>query len=128
MEAKPPGLKADRATLWAGLVTNLAMFPGLGTILAGQKSGFAQMVFTLVADLTLFVTWVWWYLNKGIFDHDWSMGWGPHREWVIVALILRGIVWIWSMSVSVRMVQGKGPSDLPPVISSSNENPPEASG
>lgn len=127
MKVESPDRKADRTTLWAGLVANLAMFPGLGTMLTGQKSGLFQMILTLVADLTLLTAWVWWYLSKGILEHDWSMGWGPHRSWVIAALILRTAVWVWSASISVRMVRLKKDSDLPPVIPFSDEPPSETS-
>ena len=114
----------DRATVWAGLATNLAMFPGLGSLLAGSRSGLAQALLTLVADLTLFCLWVFWYIHKGMIDHDWDMSWGPHKGWVILALVLRAISWIWSTTTSVRMIRSKGEASkaLPPVLSPSHED------
>ncbi len=112
---KPP----DRATVWAGLATNVAMFPGLGSILIGSKSGLVQALLTLVADLMLFCVWLFWYISKGVLDRDWSMGWGPHPRLVVLALILRAISWIWSVNTSIRMVRAgeKNSKALPPLLS-----------
>ncbi len=79
MRLLPPKIShpLDRSAAWACLMTNLLVFPGIGSILAGRRLGYAQTVLGIAGfGLNLFFAlrilhqWFQWDQEPGPLLHD----------------------------------------------------------
>jgi hypothetical protein len=101
---------AERNKLWACVAVNLLAFPGLGTIGAGQRFGYAQAS-VMVAGFLLFLGYFLWFV-LGAFqflsggDHE---AWEQHYRsglWVgLAGLGLCVIAWFWALATSIRLMR-----------------------
>ena len=108
-----PRRSLDRATAWGCLTSNLLVLPGLGSLVAGRKTGYAQAFFALSGLVlsAVFATWffkTWfglqvkpatWEELKGLLSswtfHLWLGGLG-------VSLFLIG--WLWALCSSIGIL------------------------
>ncbi|MEO6034102.1 MAG: hypothetical protein ABIQ35_02490 [Verrucomicrobiota bacterium] len=110
----------NRSEAWRCAMINQLACPGLGTIIAGQKIGFAQAGVMLVGFF-LFTGYLCWFIFHQLnllFD----MGAGGQQfdqtrfeHWWIgaVGLGLCLIAWIWSLASSIELVR-RSPENAPP--------------
>lgn len=95
----PPSV--DRAKAWSCLVTNLLVLPGLGSVMAGRKAGYLQMVLalagfivTLIALVRIVLAWA----QEFILPNDPAL----YRSAIIgIAVFL--LSWAWSLLTSLAI-------------------------
>jgi hypothetical protein len=96
--------------VWA-LINQLA-FPGLGTIMAGRKIGYAQAVL-MVAGFLMSVGFAGWVILCGVryLQHpEWSEAYyraqyQGYAGWLRWGLALCALAWLWALASSVAMVR-----------------------
>jgi hypothetical protein len=106
MNLLPPkiGKSLDRSAAWACLMTNILVFPGLGSLLAGRRLGWAQMALGIVGfGLNLF--FILRVLNQWFhFDQEP----GPIMRDLVYSLIGMGIFltgWMWGMITGLALMR-----------------------
>jgi hypothetical protein len=101
----PGPARGDRAKAWSFLVTNLLVLPGLGSVMAGFRSGYLQIILALLG----------FALTLGFIIHI-ALAWGrefqlpedplPYRG-AIVGMAIFLVSWLWSLLVSLRFFREK---------------------
>ena len=96
------------------LTSNLAM-PGVGSLVAGRRSGYAQLVLALVGmalSLTLTVRLaVWYHANVGrLTDPDADPGetlavLARAFFWPFMSFVIFGVGWLWSLATGLAIVK-----------------------
>lgn len=111
--ARRPPKRLDRATARACLMTNLAVLPGLGSLLAGRRVGMIQMVFGLIGS-GLFIFWLLAFarawMQQGIFPRDG----GPHPGCGKWGLTIGLIGSVWSVATSLSVLREIRKREKPP--------------
>lgn len=108
--APPPKTGSGR---WGYLLVNLGALPGLGSLAAGYRVGWAQ----LVLSTTGFVLTLWW--ATGFFVEWWRTGQMPvrfdHRFLAgVIGAVLFLIAWVWSLRTGLAILRGSHESRPPP--------------
>lgn len=94
------------------ILMNLAAFPGLGTIMAGRKVGYAQAAM-MVAGFVLTMGFLLLYIGC-IYRFALSGNWGdadlkscyqPYRWMLVTGLPLSIAAWLWAAFSSWQIVQ-----------------------
>ena len=100
-------------------MVNLLAFPGLGTVLAAKKIGYAQAAVMLVGFFTAtgYMCWIIYIQIKLLFDMGTSaQEFGEKRFehwWIgVVGFALCLIAWIWSLFSSIQLLK-ENPKDTP---------------
>lgn len=94
----------DRASARACLWTNLLVLPGLGSLVAGQRVGWAQVTLAL-AGLGAFL----WGLVRLV--RDWLASEGLGFEFtrglgaMAIGLGISGVAWLWALGTSVQVLR-----------------------
>jgi len=96
-----PEPRPERSKAWSCLVTNLVVLPGLGSVMAGRKSGYAQIVLallgfiiTLVALVRIVLLWV----------QDFQFPSGTHLVGAaLIGLAVFVLAWGWSLLTSLAV-------------------------
>lgn len=97
----PPKL-LDRPTAWACTVTNLVTLPGLGSLAARRKVGYAQAGLAL----TGFGLTTWWLVRTLL---DWFASGELKAEFNATLLIglagvlVFGVAWLWALATSLQL-------------------------
>lgn len=108
----PPRLETARRGRWGYLVANLAALPGLGSLAAGYRVGWAQVTLASIG----FILTVWW-----------AMGW--ILEWIragqmplqldrrfaigLTGAALFMVAWLWSLRTGLAILRGSHESRPP---------------
>lgn len=101
----------DRQTAWVCLITNLLVLPGLGSVLGGQRIGYAQIGLGL-AGLASSLGFVAAFLQTWFRDADPWPGW-PAVTAGLVGIALFALSWLWALWTSCRLLRQ---AKAPPVI------------
>ena len=104
---------AGQQKAWGCFTTNL-VFPGLGSLVGGRKSGYAQLVFCfagMALTLVCGVRFVFWSVAH------WSEFHNPdadpvtvlhdlwvHARWPLLGMVMFAIAWLWSLLTSRLLV------------------------
>ena len=94
----------NHSTAWGCLISNLLVLPGLGTLVAGKKSGIFQAVLALVGVL-LSMVWavsfvkIWWSTRLLPWDG------GPDLRMGIIGVFLFLISWVWALMSSISILR-----------------------
>ena len=120
-----PRQPLSRQTAWGCLTTNLAM-PGLGSLVAGRKSGYAQLVLGLASMAgTLFfgirflswlsANWSRVYQAEGDPVATLSEMWQALR-WAFFSIAAFLVSWLWALASSWQILRsvGKEEGKVPP--------------
>ncbi len=113
----------NRSEAWRCALVNQLAFPGLGTIFAAQKIGYAQAALMLAGFFvwTGYMCWVIYHQIKVLFDmgastqevNDAKFAHG----WVgVVGLGLCLVAWSWSLFSSIQIVKAAPENALPPSV------------
>jgi hypothetical protein len=101
-DAAPPPL--DRPTAWAFTITNLVTLPGLGSLAAGRRVGWAQATLAL----TGFGLTMWWLVRTVL---EWFAS-GELPVGVTSTLLLGlagvacfGVAWLWALLTSLLLLR-----------------------
>lgn len=109
-----PRRPLDRQTAWGCLTTNQLGLPGLGSLAAGRRTGYAQMAFSLsglaisASCSVRFITWFvshWDRLQElqgepGAYFHEiWI-----HLRWALLGFAVFLVGWLWALASSISIV------------------------
>lgn len=97
----------DEAVAWGGLVANLLVLPGLGSLLVGRKVGWIQATLALggfVLTLVWLVSFVRAWLSLGEFPLDA----GPEMTTGLFGIALFGVALLWSLGTSLSVAWRAG--------------------
>ncbi len=102
---EPPQSKSlNRPAAWACLVSNLLVLPGLGSVTAGRRIGYAQMATALVG-FGLTALWVFWYLLQVIESGDLPPMGGAHLWTCVLGITLFALAWSWALASSIGILR-----------------------
>lgn len=100
-------------TAWGCLTSNLAL-PGIGSLLAGRKSGYLQAAFALVgmALTTIYgVKFCTWFLQNSSRLQDPADPVAALTEmwlqvrWALLGIALFGLSWLWGLAAGFSIVR-----------------------
>jgi hypothetical protein len=118
----------SRQTAWGCLTTNIAM-PGFGSLMAGRKSGYPQVLLGMggmVLTVIFGVRALLWMLANWSRMHDpavdqfevMSQMWQVLR-WAFLDMAIFGLGWLWALVSSYGIVRStKNDSAAPPRLTS----------
>ena len=131
-----PRVPLSRQTAWGCFTTNLAV-PGFGSLMAGRRSGYAQVVLGIggMALTTVFGLrfLVWYAANWSRLQSSSQVDpftgiseiWGAVK-WALVGFGVFGLGWVWGLGTGLAIIaeakkgEGDGRStgapDVPPVL------------
>jgi hypothetical protein len=99
---KPP---LDRSKAWSLLVTNVLVLPGLGSVMAGHRTGYLQITlalagFFLTLGALIKIVMVW--------GQEFQLPEDPqlYRS-AIIGMAAFLLAWVWSLLLSMRFFQVK---------------------
>jgi hypothetical protein len=116
----------SRQTAWGFLTSNIAL-PGSGSLMAGRKSGYPQLVLGIggmILSLIFGVRGLLWMLANWSRMHDPAvdqfevMGemWSVLR-WAVLGMAIFGLGWLWALATSYGIVQSaRNDSPAPPKL------------
>ncbi|MGD0539839.1 MAG: hypothetical protein ABSC03_19595 [Verrucomicrobiota bacterium] len=108
---KPPKL-VDRSTAWACLLTNLAS-PGLGSLAAGRKVGYAQLTVALTG-FALSLVWMGWFLLDWWREGEMPVGFRPSLWVGLAGVALFATGWTWALETSLDLLRAARKPPRPP--------------
>jgi len=136
MESLPPSSsKKKPVSDWVCILMNQLAFPGLGTIMAGWRSGYLQATLMVVGFVLIMVFMTWFFICAGQYlmgeirtEQEFkaryqSLAWAWKS-----GLIFCVVSWFWSLLSSIQLWRRSraarpptrvGPPPLPPA-----QNPP----
>ena len=106
ISSEPPGQPpVNRSKAWSYLVTNLLVLPGLGSVMAGWKRGYAQMflavigfIMTLVALARIVLLWA----REFLLPDDPRL-----YKAAILGMAVFLVSWCWSLMTSLAIFREK---------------------
>lgn len=93
----------DRATAWACLLTNALTLPGLGSITAGRRAGYAQGALAIVG----FALSVYWLVRTILtWMAEGQLPVEINRTLLIglVGIGLYAVAWLWALGTSLSLL------------------------
>ena len=115
---RPP---LDRQTAWGCLTTNLLVLPGLGSVAAGRKTGYAQAAFALVGLVLsgAFASWfftAWFHAPRAPADVDelkqFFVGGMAYVKAGGIGFACFLLGWFWALATSINIVRGSKASRM----------------
>jgi hypothetical protein len=94
----------DEARAWACLFTNLLVLPGLGSIIAGRRSGWPQAAIAL-AGFVLTTVWLVWFLAAWSRGGEFPLDPGPYLPVGALGVLLFTVSWVWSLLTGLLIVR-----------------------
>ena len=122
-----PRRPLDRQTAWGCLTANLFGLPGLGSLAAGRRTGYAMMILSLtgLAMTSVFgIRFIVWYTSHSaeVLNDGGMSGYG--ELWDHLRLALAGVAvfltgWLWALASSLSILakaKSTGGKTSPPLI------------
>lgn len=119
----------DRQTAWGCLTANLVGVPGLGSLAAGRRSGYGQMLLAVggLAISSIFgVRFILWFISHSAQANqgddaglEQMQGIWLHLRWALLGIVIFACGWLWALSSSLSILAGAKSGDVkrvPPVI------------
>jgi hypothetical protein len=97
----------DEAVAWGGLVANLLVLPGLGSLLVGRRVGWIQAALA-VGGFVLTLVWLVSFLRTWISLGEFPLDAGPEMGRGLYGIALFAVAWLWSLGTSLHVVWRKG--------------------
>lgn len=98
------GVPVDEARAWACLLTNLLVLPGLGSLIAGRRSGWPQAVLALVG-FVLTTVWLVGFLAEWGRSGDFPLDPGPHLPAGALGVLLFAVSWVWGLLTGLLVLR-----------------------
>ena len=124
-----PRRPLDRQTAWGCLVANLLGVPGLGSLAAGRRSGYGQMILSLtgLALTSAFgIHFIIWYVSHSAelnrLDDEGMPRYGEfwaHLRWALLGIAVFLTGWLWALASSLSILaqaKSAGAKTGPPLI------------
>ncbi len=105
----------DHASAWACLLSNALALPGLGSLLAGRRSGFFQVAVALVG-FGLVMVWLISFAGLWIYLGEMPRHGGLYRNYGLLGLGMSVISWVWAFFTSLSILREAGPHQKPPLL------------
>jgi hypothetical protein len=119
----------DRQTAWGCLTANLVGVPGLGSLAAGRRSGYGQMLLSvggLAISGAFGVRFILWFIsnssqaNQGDDAGLEQLGgiW-LHLRWALLGIVIFVCGWLWALSSSLSILaeaKSSTAKPAPPII------------
>lgn len=110
-----------RTPVWVTVMINQLAFPGLGTILAGRRAGYAQAAI-MVAGFLLVMGYLVWFLTvavRSVANPSWDEAefhaqYRPYLWALYDGLGLCLIAWLWALWSSVSIWRAGHPTEGSP--------------
>ena len=113
--ARRPPKRLDLASARACLVTNLAVLPGLGSLLAGRRVGFLQSLLGLTG-IALSLFWFCAFIKTWHESRRLPLDGGPCFVWGKWGVALWFFAGIWSIITSAKILREAREDAKPPVL------------
>lgn len=94
----------DRPTAMACLMANVMVLPGLGSWIAGRKTGLFQMLFAL-SGLFFSCFWLYFFVRSWIHLKQFPSELGPHFTMALIGLSLFAFAWLWALATSASILR-----------------------
>ena len=94
----------DRPVAWACLASNLLVLPGLGSVTAGRRIGYAQMGVALVG-FGLTGIWFVWFMIQWIHSEEMPTVFGPYFWTCCLGVTLSALAWSWALASSIGILK-----------------------
>ena len=115
-----PRQPLSRQTAWGCLTSNLAL-PGSGSLLAGRRSGYSQLVLAMAGLLVItifglrFILWAlgnWSRLHAPDADPVESLLeiW-VHLKWALLGFGIALIAWLWALMTGLSILNSASKTD-----------------
>jgi hypothetical protein len=117
---KLPNAGARRLRGWVVAILNQLALPGLGTVMAGRKVGYAQLVLSVAGFVCINLFLVLAFpdlgalLEESLHPSDDAFAllnlleqWKVRLGLAFVGITLFGTAWLWALGTSVSSVRGK---------------------
>lgn len=102
METEPK--KLDKSRAWGFTTSNLAVFPGLGSLMAGRRSAYPQLFLaTIGAGLSLL--WLGGMMRAIISTHSIPLEFNGLLKMGLVGVGCYGTAWLWALATSLSIVR-----------------------
>jgi hypothetical protein len=88
----------------AYVLTNLLVWPGLGSLLSGRKSGVIPMLMAF-AGFVMTCIWAFWFLNRWFALHQLPLQPGPYLKIALFGIALFIFSWCWSLVSSISLLR-----------------------
>jgi hypothetical protein len=98
----------DEARAWACLMTNLLVLPGLGSLLAGRRSGWPQAALALVG-FALSAVWLIWFVVAWSRTGSFPLDSGPYLPVGLLGVLLFAVSWTWGLLTGLGVVREARP-------------------
>lgn len=136
--ASGPDRTPDEATAWACLVANTLTLPGLGSIAAGRKVGYAQATIALIGfagSMLSVLAYCWQWIQRGEMPLELD---NPALLAALASITLFAFAWLWALGTSLQIraearhtspqsgVPPQLPPDIPPAVPPETQEPPPA--
>jgi len=118
----------SRQTAWGCFTSNLAL-PGSGSLVAGRRSGYAQLALTFIgfiATLSFGFRFIWWYFanHAGLADPETGPAklaemW-PIAFWALLGIAIFALALLWALATSLQILREAKASEsqnVPPKLS-----------
>ena len=115
-----PRQPLSRQTAWGCLTSNLAL-PGSGSLLAGRRSGYGQLVLAMAGLLVItifglrFILWAlgnWSRLHAPDADPVESLlGIWVHLKWALLGFGIALIAWLWALMTGLSILNSAQKTD-----------------
>jgi hypothetical protein len=125
--ALQPRRRLNRSEAWGCLTANLAL-PGSGSLVAGRRSGYLQMILAvagLLITLLAGVRFIVWYAaNRALLSAEpppedpfgsFVILWTAVR-WPLAGVAIFTIAMVWALGTSVQILNGATEASVPPRI------------
>lgn len=103
METKPPK-KLDKASAWGCMVSNLAVLPGLGSVAAGRRCGYAQAALALVG-MILSVVWMVFLFMQWRRTGEYPFDGGPLLGMGLFGFGMFLVGWFWALTTGLSLMR-----------------------
>jgi len=98
----------DETRAWACLMTNLLVLPGLGSLLVGRRSGWAQAALALLG-FALTLVWLVWFAVTWSGTGEFPLDGGPYLGEGVGGVLLFAVSWVWGLVTGLSVVRKSGP-------------------
>lgn len=100
-----PRADVDETRAWACLMANMLVLPGLGSLIAGRRSGWAQAAVAM-AGFALTTVWFVWFVAAWARSGTFPLDPGPYLPAGALGVLLFAVSWTWGLVTGLAVVLG----------------------